>query len=56
MNGDRKLFKNDFMGNKIKLGVPQVRILMGILFYLLLCCEALSSKPHLKAHLKHYDE
>jgi hypothetical protein len=32
MNGDRKLFKNAFMGNNIKLGVFQVRILMGILF------------------------
>lgn len=57
MNGDRKLFKNVFMRNNIKLGMPQVRILMGILFFLLLlCCEASSSKLHFKAHLKHDDE
>jgi len=33
MNGDRKLFKDAFMGNNIKLGVPQLSILMGILFF-----------------------
>jgi hypothetical protein len=36
MNGDRILFKNAFMGNNIKLEVPQVRILDGYFAFFLI--------------------